>query len=273
MTTADITSIASTTRNYNFHGHTQFCDGHADMEAFIKACIDSGINHYGFTPHSPIPFASPCNMDANDVAKYTAEISRLRETYGDHVDIYMGMEVDYLDKSWGPACEYIQSLPLDYRIGSVHFIPADDGFVDVDGRFENFKVKMAKYFDNDIEAVVKSFYTQSIDMVESGGFEIVGHFDKIGHNASHFRPGIESEPWYIIEADRLADCIIDNGCIVELNTKAYHLHNHRLFPSERLLSRVIKAGVPIVVNSDAHDPALIQAGRQEAFSLIENLSY
>lgn len=131
---------------------------------------------------------------------------------------------------------------------------------------------MAKYFDNDIEAVVKSFYAQSIDMVEKGGFEIIGHFDKIGHNASHFRPGIEDEPWYINEANRLADCIIASGCIVELNTKAYHLHNHRLFPSTRLLQRVIKAGTPIIVNSDAHDPALIQSGRAEAFSLIESLS-
>lgn len=169
----------------------------------------------------------------------------------------------------GPSCSYIQSLPLDFRIGSVHFIPSDDGFVDVDGRFEGFKAKMSRYFDNDIEAVVRLFYSQSIRMVESGGFEIIGHFDKIGHNASHFRPGIESEPWYMAEADRLADCIIANGCIVELNTKAYHQHNHRVFPSERLLKRVINGGATVIVNSDAHDPLLIESGRQEAFDLLK----
>lgn len=269
MTAKDIIDIATLTSRYNFHGHTQFCDGHAPMEDFVVAAISAGMEHYGFTPHSPIPIASSCNMSQSDVEKYLAEISRLKHMYGDRVTLHAGMEVDYLDGSWGPSCSYIQSLPLDFRIGSVHFIPSDDGFVDVDGRFEGFKAKMSRYFDNDIEAVVRLFYSQSIRMVESGGFEIIGHFDKIGHNASHFRPGIESEPWYMAEADRLADCIIANGCIVELNTKAYHQHNHRVFPSERLLKRVINGGATVIVNSDAHDPLLIESGRQEAFDLLK----
>lgn len=271
MTAADIITICSNTDRYNFHGHTQYCDGHADMEDFVTAAIAGGTLHYGFTPHSPIPFPSPCNMSREAVTDYMSEIGRLREKYGDHISLYAGMEVDYLDGSWGPACDYIQSLPLDFRIGSVHFIPADNGFVDVDGRFDSFKVKMEKYFSNDIEAVVKLFYSQSIRMVEAGGFDIIGHFDKIGHNASHFRPGIESEEWYKSEANRLVDCIIDNGCIVELNTKAYHQHNHRLFPSERLLRRVISGGAKVIVNSDAHDPRLIEAGRPEAFELLRML--
>lgn len=107
MTVEDIINIASATSNYNFHGHTQFCDGHADMEAFIKACMDAGISHYGFSPHSPIPFASSCNMERDAVTKYSAEIQRLRSKYGDSINIYMGMEVDYIDGSWGPSCEYI----------------------------------------------------------------------------------------------------------------------------------------------------------------------
>lgn len=272
MTVDDIISIASRTRGYNFHGHTQFCDGHADMEEFVVAAIDGGTLHYGFTPHCPIPFPSPCNMSRESVESYFAEIRRLNALYGDRIKLYAGMEVDYLDDSWGPACQYIQSLPLDFRIGSVHFIPSDDGFVDVDGRFENFKIKMAKYFANDIEAVVKLFYSQSVNMVEAGGFDIIGHLDKIGHNASHFRPGIESEAWYMAEADRLVDCVMDNGCIVELNTKAYHQHSHRLFPSDRILRRLVRGGAKIIVNSDAHDPQLIESGRPEAFELLSTLS-
>ena len=278
MTANDIIDIAAATPRYNFHGHTQFCDGHAPMEDFVVAAIAAGLKHYGFTPHSPIPIASPCNMGEDSVDEYFAEIRRLREKYRDRINLYAGMEVDYLGGSWGSwgswgsSCSYIQSLPLDFRIGSVHFIPAGDGFVDVDGHFDSFKVKMSRYFDNDIESVVKSFYAQSIKMVEAGGFDIIGHFDKIGHNASHFRPGIESEDWYMAEADRLADCIIDNGCIVELNTKAYHQHNHRVFPSERLLKRIIRGGTKVIVNSDAHDPALIESGRQEGFELLELLN-
>lgn len=272
MTSDDILNIASKSQHYNFHGHTQFCDGHAAMEDSVVAAIAGGTKHYGFTPHSPIPFDSSCNMSKEDVVAYLEEMKRLDILYGDKIKLYAGMEVDYLDESWGPACSYIRSLPLDFRIGSVHFIPSDTGYVDVDGRFESFKSKMDRYFANDIKAVVKLFYSQSIKMVEAGGFDIIGHFDKIGHNASHFRPGIESEAWYIAESDRLAECIISSGCIVELNTKAYHQHNHRLFPSERLLRKIVKAGVPVIVNSDAHDPLLIESGRHEAFDLLSRIS-
>ena len=66
----DFNSIISQTRNYNFHSHTQFCDGHAPMSDMARAAAASGMRHYGFSPHSPIPIPSPCNMKAEDVDDY-----------------------------------------------------------------------------------------------------------------------------------------------------------------------------------------------------------
>ena len=54
----DILKIASTCKLYNFHTHTQFCDGHACMEDFVTAAIATHFSHLGFTPHSPIPFST-----------------------------------------------------------------------------------------------------------------------------------------------------------------------------------------------------------------------
>lgn len=262
--------IASTDR-YNFHSHTQFCDGHAPMADFAANAVATGFRHYGFSPHSPIPFDSPCNMSLADVPAYLAEVQRLRKLHEGQISLYAAMEVDYLGDEWGPANGYFRSLPLDYTIGSVHFLPADGGYVDIDGRFERFRLNMERYFHNDIRHVVRLFYSQSIKMVEAGGFDIMGHLDKIGHNASHFHPGIEDEAWYRALADDLADCIIARGLTVELNTKAYADHNRRIFPSRRLLKRLLDAGVTILVNSDAHRPALIDASRAEAFDIISQL--
>ena len=58
----DFIDIANTTTNYNFHTHTQFCDGHANMEEFVTEAIAMGFQHLGFSPHSYIPIESPCNM-------------------------------------------------------------------------------------------------------------------------------------------------------------------------------------------------------------------
>lgn len=259
-------------RKYNFHSHTQFCDGHAPMEDFVANAVDTGMRHYGFSPHSPIPFASPCNMRMENVPSYLSEVERLRELYEGRISLYAGMEIDYLGPDWGPSSDYFQTLGLDYSIGSVHFIPADNGYVDIDGRFERFKGYVDTYFGSDIRRVVTLFYESSIAMVEAGGFTFVGHPDKIGHNAGHYRPGIEDEPWYRSLADGLIDTIIAHNTPVELNTKAYADHSHRLFPSPRLLKRLLDAGIPVLVNSDAHRPALIDASRDEGFRLIDELT-
>lgn len=266
----DFHKIISSTPDYNFHSHTQFCDGKASMADFARKAVASGMKHYGFSPHSPVPIESPCNMKKEDVAVYMAEADRLQKEYEGKIRFYKGMEIDYLGSDWGPSTPYFSSLGLDYTIGSVHFIPSDRGFVDIDGHYDGFKLKMEKYFSNDIRHVVKSFYSQSKDMIMAGGFDILGHFDKIGHNAGHFKDGIEDEDWYKREVDDLIDLIIDRRLMIELNTKAWKDHN-RMFPAPRYLPRLIKAGVTVMVNSDAHYPDLINASRKEAFDLIASI--
>ncbi len=263
----DIISLIGDSRNYNFHSHTQFCDGKAEMEEFVKEAVAQGFAYYGFSPHSPIPIESPCNMSLDDVPLYLTEVNRLKDKYGCRISLYTSMEIDYLGDEWGPSNPYFDTLPLDYRIGSIHFIPSDSGYIDMDGRFENFKKKMEAYFHGDIRHVVETFYRQSTRMLEAGGFDIIGHFDKIGHNADHYHPGIEDLPWYQRLVNDLIDLIIEKKVIVELNTKAWNDH-HRLFPGTRHLSRLIKAQVPIIVNSDAHYPHLIDAARPLAFSYL-----
>lgn len=268
----DFIKLLGDSSRYTLHSHTEFCDGRAQMEAFAREAVARGFTHYGFTPHSPVPIVSPCNMHRDKVPVYLAEVDRIRQAYGDRVTFLAGMEIDYLGDDWGPSSDYFTSLPLDYTIGSVHFIPAQDGtLVDIDGRFESFRRKMSENFHDDIRYVVETFYSQSIKMVEQGGFDIIGHLDKVGHNASHYCPGIESESWYQSLASDLVDHVIESGVTVELNTKARAEHG-RFFPSETLLKRLVDASVPIIVNSDAHVPALIDASRHEALTLLHNLT-
>lgn len=264
----DILKEIGDSRLYNLHSHTQFCDGRADMEEFVKSAIEMGFTHYGFSPHSPLPILSTCNMKHENVSKYLDEFNRLRTEYGDKINLYVSMEIDYLGDEWGPSNSYFDSLPLDYRIGSVHFIPSDFGYIDVDGSADNFKIKMEKYFYKDIRHVVETFYRQSTKMLEAGGFDIIGHFDKIGHNAGHYKEGIETEVWYRKLVYDLMDLIIEKGVVVEINTKAW-LDHHRLFPNVEWLPYLKEKGVPMIVNSDAHFPHLINASRDIAFAELE----
>lgn len=266
---------------YTFHSHTEFCDGRATMEAFAREVVARGFTHYGFSPHCPLPIVSPCNMRREDVGRYISEVDRIKGEYGGHCRFYAAMEVDYLGEEFGPSSREISELPLDYVIGSVHFVANRKGrLVDVDGRFESFRRKMRDYFDDDIRYVCEAFYSRSVAMVEAGGFDIIGHFDKIGQNASYFQPGIEDEEWYQALVSDLVDRIISHNArhperplTVEINTKAYADHSGRLFPHPRHWGRLIEAGVPLIVNSDAHVPALIDASREMTFSMLEQAGW
>lgn len=271
MTNREITDIAAQTDAYCLHSHTQFCDGRATMEEMAEAACNAGMKHYGFSPHSPIIVESSCNMSRDSVGYYLKECQRLKELYAGRMNIYAGMEIDYLGPQWGPASDFFKALPLDYCIGSIHFVPTRDGeYVDIDGRFENFRWKMHDYFGDDIRWVVEQYFSQTHAMIDAGGFNIIGHFDKVGHNASHFRAGIEDEPWYAALVDGVIDHIASAGIIAEVNTKALAEH-HRTFPGERLWKKVKEAGIPLIVNSDAHFPDLINAGRAETISRLRDI--
>ena len=145
----DFKKIIKNSRLYNFHSHTQFCDGHAPMEEFVEEAVKEGFTDYGFSPHSPIPFESSCNMSMDSVDEYMSEFKRLKGIYGNCLNLYSSMEIDYINDEWGPSNPYFDTIPLDYRIGSVHFIPSftEEGkYIDIDGRFLSFKEKMHKYF-------------------------------------------------------------------------------------------------------------------------------
>lgn len=267
----DLREIIRSTRAYNFHAHTQWCDGHDTLETIARAAASLGYRYFGFTPHSPVPIKSPCNMEASDLAAYRGEVERMRHELQGQMNIYIGLEVDYLGPQWGPSTRMFTEGDFDYTIGSVHFIPDQEGvLIDIDGRFERFKERMEQNFHNDIRYVVETFYRQSNDMLAAGGFDILGHFDKISQNASYFKPGIEDEPWYRRLVDDYIDHIIHKGCIIEINTKAREEHG-RFFPHERYWKRLLQAGADIMVNSDAHYADRIASSRDEAFEMLDSI--
>lgn len=265
----DFARLTAGCDRYNFHSHTQYCDGHSTIAVFAATAERRGFMHYGFSPHSPVPFDSPCNMSQANVPVYLAEVRRQQAVHPG-INLYAGMEIDYISPEWGPSNPYFAALPLDYRIGSVHFIPSrhtPEKIIDIDGRPERFARYMSEWFDDDIRYVVETYFRHSIDMVRAGGIDMIGHMDKVGYNAGCYCQGVERTPWYRECLDALVTAVIDSGIAIEINTKAL-LTAGRIFPSEAVVARLRRAGVTLVVNSDAHYPDLIDAGRSYALRLL-----
>lgn len=272
MTAGELRDLIAGTRAYNLHSHSEFCDGRAPMASIIEAAAKEGFRIWGVTPHSPLPIESGCNMLRSDVPRYISRLEELREEYDGKMALLCGMEVDYLGRDFGPHIDYFQKLPVDYRIGSVHFVPNQEGrLLDCDGSFERFGKYLKAGYAGDLRYVVEKYFEQVLTMLEEGGFEILGHFDKIIGNAALADPGLESEGWYEALIRDVVSHARDAGVIVEINTKSIESKG-RFFPAEKWWPLLLESGLPTAVNSDCHHPDLTNLGREEAFSRLDALT-
>jgi len=243
------------------------------MEDFVRFALSYGFTSYGFSSHAPLPFSTAWTMEWDCMDDYLAEFRRLKEKYAGRIELYVGLEIDYLNEESNPSIARFRELPLDYRIGSIHLLYNDRGeVVDIDVPADAFRQIVDREFGGDLERVVRLYYARLRRMLELGGFDIVGHADKMHYNAMCYRPGLLDEPWYDdLVRDYLAE-IARRGYQVEINTKAYRSLG-TFFPNEHYFSYLHSLGVRVQVNSDSHYPELINSGRPEALDALRKAGY
>ena len=261
----------------NYHSHCTFCDGRSTPEDFIKFAISHGFRAYGFSSHSPLPFETFWNMSKEDMPEYLAEINRLKEKYADQLEIYTSLEIDYLDETYNPSIAYFQELPLDYRIGSIHFLPlskhlSEDNMVCIDGAFSDYKDSVDRYFEGDISKLVARYFESTLKMIEAGGFDIVGHMDKIYMNGHKCNDFFFDADWYQAPFKATLDLIAQKGLMVEVNTKNL-IKKQQIFPRKEYLGLLKEMNIPVMVNSDCHYPDLVNDGREEAYKILKEIGF
>lgn len=261
----------------NYHSHCTFCDGRSTPEDFVKFAISHGFRAYGFSSHSPLPFETFWNMSKEDVPEYLAEINRLKTKYIDRIEIYTALEIDYLDETYNPSIAYFQDMPLDYLIGSIHFLPlsehlSEENMVCIDGSFADYKASVDRYFEGDISKLVTRYFDSTLKMIEAGGIDIVGHMDKIYMNGHKCKGFSFDADWYQKPFRAALDLIAEKGLMVEVNTKNL-TKKQQVFPRREYLRLLKDMNIPVMVNSDCHYPDLVNDGRAEAFEFLKEAGF
>ena len=261
----------------NYNRHCTFCDGRAIPEIFVRFAIAKGFRAYGFSSHSPLPFETNWNMSKDDMPEYLQEIERLKRKYSDQLEIYVSLEIDYLDDTYNASIPYFRELPLDYRIGSIHYLPIADPLIEanmvaIDGSFTEYEQSVDRYFGGDIRKLVKCYFESTLRMIEAGGIDIVGHIDKIHMHGHNFAAFDSSADWYRKPFLDCLDLIKEKGMMVEINTKNL-VKKKELYPRQEYLQKIHEMGIPILVNSDCHYPDLVNDGRREAFKLLKQAGF
>ena len=182
----------------NFHGHTYYCDGNGTAADYAEAAIAQHIPAYGFSSHATLPYEVAWTMQESEAEKYIAEIQQVKKQYADRIQIYTGLEVDYIPEVAGPGHERIRKLNLDFTVGSVHFV---DFFPnghpwEIDGKHTLFLEGLQQIFKGDIRKAVERYYALIRKMAQEDPPGIVGHLDKIKIQNEEGNLFSEEAPWY-----------------------------------------------------------------------------
>ena len=263
-------------QNFNLHTHSVYSDGKSQPREIVEEAVRQGLTPLGFSEHSPLPFDNNFSVKEVDMPRYVAAIAQLKAEFKDKIDIYCGLEADYLTGVSEPFAVTKEKYHLDYLIGGVHLVinpvfrqaqrPKDSEPVEgptntinpdeiwfIDGpKWEVYDEGLQKFFDGDIRRAVRRFYEQSNEMIENEPFDIIAHFDKIKmHNRERYFH--EDEPWYRKLALETLDLIREKGLVMEINTRGlYKKRYNGFYPSPWLMEVACKMGVPAIISADAH---------------------
>ncbi len=260
----------------NFHSHSSYCDGKSDPEDYIKEAINKGFHAFGCSSHAPVPFQSSWNMPSEKLQDYLNTIQRIKSKYKENIQVYTGMEIDYIDGHRGYARSFIKDLKLDYHIGSVHYLDQlpDGSFFCFDGKPEGFFKTIDLLYRNDFKKAIRKYYHHIRQMIIHDNPDIIGHLDKIKMHNTVSKYFSEDEKWYVRELEETTDLIAEKKCIVEVNTRGLYRHNPpMLYPSRWVLERIYDKNIPVMINSDAHHPTEIDKGYEYAAQILHEIGW
>lgn len=261
----------------NYHTHTEFSDGSHQPEVYVEEAISLGFKSFGFSDHSPLPFENRFAIQNHQsLLDYSSDISRLKQKYKSQINIYLGIEADFIPGVTQSFNSLRLEAKLDYVIGGVHLVKKkdEDRFWFIDGpKIESYDQGLFEIFDGNIVNAVKTYYLQLMEMIDSEKPDIVAHPDKITmHNQNRYFNG--TEKWYTDSVAKTLDLIKQNNTIVEVNTRGiYKKRSDSLFPGIEILKQIRQMNIPIILSSDAHNPSEIASQFEETVILLKTLGF
>lgn len=272
------------TTKINLHTHTIFCDGSNTAEEMVISAINKGFSVLGFSGHSMLPFGKSWHIAPKDFHKYEEEILGLKEKYADKIQILYGYEADYFPGISSPSRDEYnrKNLKPDYIIGSVHYISKPEGHFSVDHSVSTLTANLIRLYGTEgkgLEAVdgkkvVCDYFEAERQMLRSAKFEILGHPDLVRKRNGELKLFTENESWYKEQLMLTAKEAARAGVIAEINTGAIARGiMDDVYPSAQFLEYLHNEGVPVCINSDAHNPDQIDCAYEKAKACAKQAGY
>ena len=260
----------------NYHSHSTYCDGKGSLEDYVTEALKQNLTALGFSGHAPLPFPNDWTMKDSDLKAYLTEAARLKEKYKERIELYTGLEIDYINGLMAPADPFYASLDLDFVIGSVHVLKdiSTGEYPGIDYTDKDMKQLLAGSFNGDSQRLVRTYYSRVRSMIQKGGFTFLGHMDVVKKTNIGSKYFNEHELWYYDEVLHTLEEIQSAGIMMEVNTGNSRWQGiESLFPSPWILKLCREKEIPIVLNSDAHLPGRLTVHFGRALEILKEAGY
>lgn len=243
----------------DYHVHTPLCH-HATgwPTEFAQRATELGFGELGFADHNPmVEYFDDWRMLREELPRYLEEVEKARAAFPG-LTIRIGLECDFLVGREAWVEELAKLAPWDFFIGSVHYLP------------DGWEVDHPKYISKHAghaEEIWQSYWRTYEQCIRSQLFDFVAHPDlpkKFG-----FRPAGDLRRFY----EPAIAALVETGTPFEINTAGWRKDCREQYPAREFLQLAASAGVPLLINSDAHAVEELGAGFAEAVAIAKECGF
>lgn len=250
----------------NYHVHNRYSsDGRGTTEDVVARAAELGFDEVCLTNHvETLGDGGTWHVDFVEARERFEQVGReiesLRRQFPD-LRILLGAELEYRPE-WVEALERLTaSVEFDFLVGSVHV---------VEGHNISGGAAIGEYFKGkDLVEAYGRYFSVVDEMVEWGGFDVVGHFDLVKRFGSKIY-GAYSLEAFEPQVRGVLERMVRRGVGLEVNTSGVVQPPAEPYPGLSVLRLAKEVGIVTwTIGTDSHIPERFDQGWDVGLHLLQ----
>lgn len=234
----------------DMHTHTDNSfDGNHSPVYMCEAACNKGLRAIAFTDHCEVDTFYKNDGERN-VRQAYFEIAKAKSAFIGKLLVLNGIELGQPAYDIPTANKIVDENKFDVVIGSVHNLRERQDFYFI----EDFS-------EIDIEATMKEYFNEILDMLQWGRFDILAHLTypfRYMYSKNHITEDINK---YKVQVDDILKLAAEKDIALEINTAGLRQPINRLSPEAETVKRFRELGGKLItIGSDAHYAQHIAVG-------------
>ena len=249
---------------FDYHIHTSHSiDSKSSMDDMILRAMDLGLEEIAITDHVDFTYPDNAILSPFGVADNVLKIREMREKYAGKISILTGIEFGLRTDTAEVTQEIADTFDFDFIIGSAHEI----------GEFDFSYMASGKLYQNRTKYEAYGLYLGNLldTIIACDSWDVLGHLDYVERYGIYEDKSLHYADFSDI-IDEILRYVISLGKGIELNTSGYRYGRGSSYPGADIIARYKALGGEIItIGSDAHCPAHIAIGFEEAYDVLRNM--